>query len=147
MEMVVIRWHKRVLAFFSFQISSMMCQFSVVESKSATFPTERPRHLLDDSVLESQSPTRSHILNSLFTNGISIGRDWVGDWLTWFSLAVLLWSHRAIQNQGIRKLSSSWAKTVLLYRRKEIGVTSHLLSWLYFIHFTLLSLLGKWKCS
>uniref|UniRef100_A0A669PZJ9 Ral GEF with PH domain and SH3 binding motif 1 n=1 Tax=Phasianus colchicus TaxID=9054 RepID=A0A669PZJ9_PHACC len=63
---------KRVFAFFSFQISSMMCQFSVVESKSATFPTERPRHLLDDSVLESQSPTRSHMLNSLFTNGISI---------------------------------------------------------------------------
>ncbi|XP_042686568.1 ras-specific guanine nucleotide-releasing factor RalGPS1 isoform X5 [Centrocercus urophasianus] len=52
--------------------NNMMCQFSVVESKSATFPTERPRHLLDDSVLESQSPTRSHILNSLFTNGISI---------------------------------------------------------------------------
>ncbi|XP_021269854.1 ras-specific guanine nucleotide-releasing factor RalGPS1 isoform X4 [Numida meleagris] len=52
--------------------NNMMCQFSVVESKSATFPTERPRHLLDDSVLESQSPTRSHMLNSLFTNGISI---------------------------------------------------------------------------
>uniref|UniRef100_A0A8C9EKC4 Ral GEF with PH domain and SH3 binding motif 1 n=1 Tax=Pavo cristatus TaxID=9049 RepID=A0A8C9EKC4_PAVCR len=52
--------------------NNMMCQFSVVESKSATFPTERPRHLLDDSVLESQSPTRSDMLNSLFTNGISI---------------------------------------------------------------------------
>ncbi|XP_032303936.1 ras-specific guanine nucleotide-releasing factor RalGPS1 isoform X3 [Coturnix japonica] len=52
--------------------NNMMCQFSVVESKSATFPTERPRHLLDDSVLESQSPTHSHMLNSLFTNGISI---------------------------------------------------------------------------
>uniref|UniRef100_A0A803Y092 Ral GEF with PH domain and SH3 binding motif 1 n=1 Tax=Meleagris gallopavo TaxID=9103 RepID=A0A803Y092_MELGA len=52
--------------------NNMMCQLSVVESKSATFPTERPRHLLDDSVLESQSPTRSHVLNSLFTNGISV---------------------------------------------------------------------------
>ncbi|XP_059571755.1 ras-specific guanine nucleotide-releasing factor RalGPS1 isoform X2 [Alligator mississippiensis] len=53
--------------------NNMMCQFSVVESKSATFPTERPRHLLDDSVLESHSPVRNHTLNSVFTNGISIG--------------------------------------------------------------------------
>ncbi|XP_029855215.1 ras-specific guanine nucleotide-releasing factor RalGPS1 isoform X2 [Aquila chrysaetos chrysaetos] len=52
--------------------NNMMCQFSVVESKSATFPTEKPRHLLDDSVLESHSPARSHALNSLFTNGLSI---------------------------------------------------------------------------
>ncbi|XP_052671943.1 ras-specific guanine nucleotide-releasing factor RalGPS1 isoform X2 [Harpia harpyja] len=52
--------------------NNMMCQFSVVESKSATFPTEKPRHLLDDSVLESHSPVRSHALNSLFTNGLSI---------------------------------------------------------------------------
>ncbi|KAM9595201.1 ras-specific guanine nucleotide-releasing factor RalGPS1 isoform 2-T2 [Morphnus guianensis] len=52
--------------------NNMMCQFSVVESKSATFPTEKPRHLLDDSVLESHSPVRSHALNLLFTNGLSI---------------------------------------------------------------------------
>ncbi|NXL56525.1 RGPS1 factor, partial [Chordeiles acutipennis] len=52
--------------------NNMMCQFSVVESKSATFPTEKPRHLLDDSVLESHSPARSHALDSLFTNGLSI---------------------------------------------------------------------------
>uniref|UniRef100_A0A8C3CYG7 Ras-specific guanine nucleotide-releasing factor RalGPS1 n=1 Tax=Cairina moschata TaxID=8855 RepID=A0A8C3CYG7_CAIMO len=52
--------------------NNMMCQFSIVESKSATFPTEKPRHLLDDSVLESHSPARSHALNSIFTNGISI---------------------------------------------------------------------------
>ncbi|XP_038021057.1 ras-specific guanine nucleotide-releasing factor RalGPS1 isoform X2 [Anas platyrhynchos] len=52
--------------------NNMMCQFSIVESKSATFPTEKPRHLLDDSVLESHSPARSHALNSVFTNGISI---------------------------------------------------------------------------
>ncbi|XP_013911018.1 PREDICTED: ras-specific guanine nucleotide-releasing factor RalGPS1-like [Thamnophis sirtalis] len=50
----------------------MMCQFSVVESKSATFPTEKQRHLLDDSVLESHSPVRNHPLNSIFTNGISL---------------------------------------------------------------------------
>ncbi|XP_053137790.1 ras-specific guanine nucleotide-releasing factor RalGPS1 isoform X4 [Hemicordylus capensis] len=53
--------------------NNMMCQFSVVESKSATFPTEKPRHLLDDSVLESHSPVRNHTLSSVFTNGISIG--------------------------------------------------------------------------
>ncbi|NXX19719.1 RGPS1 factor, partial [Podargus strigoides] len=52
--------------------NNMMCQFSVVESKSATFPTEKPRHLLDDSVLEPHSPARSHPLSPLFTNGLSI---------------------------------------------------------------------------
>ncbi|XP_061208641.1 ras-specific guanine nucleotide-releasing factor RalGPS1 isoform X2 [Neopsephotus bourkii] len=52
--------------------NNMMCQFSVVESKSATFPTEKPRHLLDDSVLESHSPARGHASNSHFTNGLSI---------------------------------------------------------------------------
>ncbi|ETE71134.1 Ras-specific guanine nucleotide-releasing factor RalGPS1, partial [Ophiophagus hannah] len=52
--------------------NNMMCQFSVVESKSATFPTEKQRHLLDDSVLESHSPVRNHPLNSVFTNGVSL---------------------------------------------------------------------------
>uniref|UniRef100_A0A8C6X8G1 Ral GEF with PH domain and SH3 binding motif 1 n=1 Tax=Naja naja TaxID=35670 RepID=A0A8C6X8G1_NAJNA len=54
--------------------NNMMCQFSVVESKSATFPTEKLRHLLDDSVLESHSPVRNHPLNSVFTNGVSLGK-------------------------------------------------------------------------
>uniref|UniRef100_A0A8D2J4N9 Ral GEF with PH domain and SH3 binding motif 1 n=1 Tax=Varanus komodoensis TaxID=61221 RepID=A0A8D2J4N9_VARKO len=54
--------------------NNMMCQFSVVESKSATFPTEKPRHLLDDSVLESHSPVRNHTLSSVFTNGVSLGK-------------------------------------------------------------------------
>ncbi|XP_035292207.1 ras-specific guanine nucleotide-releasing factor RalGPS1 isoform X1 [Anguilla rostrata] len=55
--------------------NNMMCQFSVVESKSATFPTEKPRHLLDDSFLESHSPARNHTLNSahILTNGLSRG--------------------------------------------------------------------------
>lgn len=52
----------------------MMCQFSVVESKSATFPTEKPRHLLDDSVLEPHSPARGPAL----TNGLSLGGVCVG---------------------------------------------------------------------
>ncbi|KAM9325537.1 ras-specific guanine nucleotide-releasing factor RalGPS1 isoform 2-T2 [Gastrophryne carolinensis] len=53
--------------------NNVMCQFSVVESKSATFPSEKQRHLLDDSVLESQSPARSCAQPATFTNGISIG--------------------------------------------------------------------------
>uniref|UniRef100_A0A8C9WEL5 Ral GEF with PH domain and SH3 binding motif 1 n=1 Tax=Scleropages formosus TaxID=113540 RepID=A0A8C9WEL5_SCLFO len=56
-----------------FSCCSMMCQFSVVESKSATFPTEKPRHLLDDSFLESHSPARNHTHSSVFTNGTSLG--------------------------------------------------------------------------
>lgn len=56
--------------------SSMMCQLSVVESKSATFPSEKARHLLDDSVLESRSPRRGLALasSSAVTNGLSLGK-------------------------------------------------------------------------
>ncbi|XP_051949744.1 ras-specific guanine nucleotide-releasing factor RalGPS1 [Xyrauchen texanus] len=54
--------------------NNMMCQFGVVESKSATFPAkEKARHLLDDSFLESHSPVRNHTYDSVFTNGISLG--------------------------------------------------------------------------
>nr|XP_021332407.1 ras-specific guanine nucleotide-releasing factor RalGPS1-like [Danio rerio] len=53
--------------------NAMMWHFGVVESKSATFPTEKPRHLLDDSFLESQSPARTHPHSSSVSNGISIG--------------------------------------------------------------------------
>lgn len=52
---------------------SMMWHFGVVESKSATFPTEKPRHLLDDSFLESQSPARNNPHSSSVSNGVSIG--------------------------------------------------------------------------
>lgn len=54
----------------------MMCQLSVVESKSATFPSEKARHLLDDSVLESRSPRRGLALtsSSAATNGLSLGK-------------------------------------------------------------------------
>lgn len=53
-----------------------MCQLSVVESKSATFPSEKARHLLDDSVLESRSPRRGPALtsSSAVTNGLSLGK-------------------------------------------------------------------------
>ncbi|XP_014384819.1 PREDICTED: ras-specific guanine nucleotide-releasing factor RalGPS1 isoform X1 [Myotis brandtii] len=56
--------------------NNMMCQLSVVESKSATFPSEKARHLLDDSVLESRSPRRGPALtssSSAITNGLSLG--------------------------------------------------------------------------
>uniref|UniRef100_A0A3B1J9I4 Ral GEF with PH domain and SH3 binding motif 1 n=1 Tax=Astyanax mexicanus TaxID=7994 RepID=A0A3B1J9I4_ASTMX len=53
--------------------NNMMWQFGMVESKSATFPAEKPRHLLDDSFLESQSPTRNQPNISLVSNGASIG--------------------------------------------------------------------------
>ncbi|XP_066499785.1 ras-specific guanine nucleotide-releasing factor RalGPS1 isoform X1 [Hoplias malabaricus] len=54
--------------------NNMMCQFGVVESKSATFSVkEKARHLLDDSFLESHSPVRNHTHDSVFTNGISLG--------------------------------------------------------------------------
>lgn len=52
----------------------MMYQFGVVESKSATFPIEKARHLLDDSFLESQSPARHNPANASFTNGLSLGQ-------------------------------------------------------------------------
>ncbi|XP_026117456.1 ras-specific guanine nucleotide-releasing factor RalGPS1 [Carassius auratus] len=54
--------------------NNMMCQYGVVESKSATFPAkEKARHLLDDSFLESHSPVRNHTHDSVFTNGVSLG--------------------------------------------------------------------------
>ncbi|XP_047379650.1 ras-specific guanine nucleotide-releasing factor RalGPS1 isoform X4 [Sciurus carolinensis] len=54
--------------------NNMMCQLSVVESKSATFPSEKARHLLDDSVLESRSPRKGLTLtSSAITNGLSLG--------------------------------------------------------------------------
>ncbi|XP_069744091.1 ras-specific guanine nucleotide-releasing factor RalGPS1-like isoform X4 [Narcine bancroftii] len=52
--------------------NNVLCQLSVVESRSATFPSERPRHLLDDSVLESHSPAKN-LEASIFSNGASIG--------------------------------------------------------------------------
>ncbi|XP_068408368.1 ras-specific guanine nucleotide-releasing factor RalGPS1 isoform X7 [Eschrichtius robustus] len=56
-------------------VTDMMCQLSVVESKSATFPSEKARHLLDDSVLESRSPRRGLALasSSAVTNGLALG--------------------------------------------------------------------------
>ncbi|XP_046870842.1 ras-specific guanine nucleotide-releasing factor RalGPS1 isoform X2 [Hypomesus transpacificus] len=53
--------------------NNMMCQSGMSESKSATFPIEKPRHLLDDSFLESQSPARHDPHSTSVSNGLSIG--------------------------------------------------------------------------
>ncbi|XP_056619851.1 ras-specific guanine nucleotide-releasing factor RalGPS2 isoform X2 [Triplophysa dalaica] len=46
---------------------------STAEFKSATFPNAGSRHLLDDSVLESHTPTRGHAESSTLSSGISLG--------------------------------------------------------------------------
>uniref|UniRef100_A0A673JWL4 Ras-specific guanine nucleotide-releasing factor RalGPS2-like n=1 Tax=Sinocyclocheilus rhinocerous TaxID=307959 RepID=A0A673JWL4_9TELE len=46
---------------------------NTVEFKSATFPNAGSRHLLDDSVLESHTPTRGHAESSTLSSGISLG--------------------------------------------------------------------------
>ncbi|KAI1882361.1 hypothetical protein AGOR_G00249890 [Albula goreensis] len=53
--------------------NNMMCMFSLAESKSATFPIEKQRHLLDDSFLECHSPSWNPPRSSVFTNGLSLG--------------------------------------------------------------------------
>ncbi|XP_034047615.1 ras-specific guanine nucleotide-releasing factor RalGPS1 isoform X2 [Thalassophryne amazonica] len=52
--------------------NTMMCQYSVSESRSATFATEHARHLLDDSFLESQSPVRHDPHSTSVSNGLSL---------------------------------------------------------------------------
>lgn len=47
---------------------------NTVEFKSATFPNAGSRHLLDDSVLESHSPTRGQAESSTLSSGISLGK-------------------------------------------------------------------------
>ena len=54
---------------------SMMCQYGMSESKSATFSTGKARHLLDDSFLESQSPVRTDPHSTSVSNGLSLGRS------------------------------------------------------------------------
>ncbi|EGW07690.1 Ras-specific guanine nucleotide-releasing factor RalGPS1 [Cricetulus griseus] len=70
-----VRYIEELQKFVEDDNYNMMCQLSVVESKSATFPSEKARHLLDDSVLESRSPRRGLTLTSstAITNGLSLG--------------------------------------------------------------------------
>ncbi|XP_067370715.1 ras-specific guanine nucleotide-releasing factor RalGPS2 isoform X5 [Channa argus] len=53
--------------------NSFMHKMNTVEFKSATFPNAGSRHLLDDSVLESHSPTRGQAESSTLSSGISLG--------------------------------------------------------------------------
>ncbi|KAM8890188.1 ras-specific guanine nucleotide-releasing factor RalGPS2 isoform X2 [Synchiropus splendidus] len=48
-------------------------KMNTVEFKSATFPNASSRHLLDDSVMESHSPTRGQAESSTLSSGISLG--------------------------------------------------------------------------
>ncbi|XP_060934477.1 ras-specific guanine nucleotide-releasing factor RalGPS2 isoform X1 [Limanda limanda] len=48
-------------------------KMNTVEFKSATFPNAGSRHLLDDSVMESHSPTRGQVESSTLSSGISLG--------------------------------------------------------------------------
>ncbi|XP_010776109.1 ras-specific guanine nucleotide-releasing factor RalGPS1-like [Notothenia coriiceps] len=53
--------------------NNMMCQYGMSESRSATFPIEKARHLLDDSFLESNSPARNDPYSNSVSNGLSMG--------------------------------------------------------------------------
>ncbi|XP_042175698.1 ras-specific guanine nucleotide-releasing factor RalGPS2 isoform X3 [Oncorhynchus tshawytscha] len=48
-------------------------KMNTVEFKSATFPNAGSRHLLDDSVMESHTPTRGQAESSTLSSGISLG--------------------------------------------------------------------------
>uniref|UniRef100_A0A8C5A9J5 Ral GEF with PH domain and SH3 binding motif 2 n=1 Tax=Gadus morhua TaxID=8049 RepID=A0A8C5A9J5_GADMO len=49
-------------------------KMNTVEFKSATFPNAGSRHLLDDSVMESHTPTRGQAESSTLSSGISLGK-------------------------------------------------------------------------
>uniref|UniRef100_A0A8C9Y912 Ral GEF with PH domain and SH3 binding motif 2 n=1 Tax=Sander lucioperca TaxID=283035 RepID=A0A8C9Y912_SANLU len=51
-------------------------KMNTVEFKSATFPNAGSRHLLDDSVMESHSPTRGQAESSTLSSGISLGKTY-----------------------------------------------------------------------
>ncbi|XP_067370717.1 ras-specific guanine nucleotide-releasing factor RalGPS2 isoform X7 [Channa argus] len=55
--------------------NSFMHKMNTVEFKSATFPNAGSRHLLDDSVLESHSPTRGQAESSTLSSGSSEGSE------------------------------------------------------------------------
>lgn len=63
-------------------LSALLCLHSfihktnTVEFKSATFPNAGSRHLLDDSVMESHSPTRGQAESSTLSSGISLGKTY-----------------------------------------------------------------------
>ncbi|XP_063333822.1 ras-specific guanine nucleotide-releasing factor RalGPS1-like isoform X1 [Pelmatolapia mariae] len=60
--------------------NNVMCQYGMSESRSATFPIEKTRHLLDDSFLESQSPVRNDPHSTSVSNGLSLGSSESSFW-------------------------------------------------------------------
>ena len=66
-------WSKNTFS-FSFCPYSFIHKMNSVEFKSATFPNAGSRHLLDDSVMESHSPTRGQAESSTLSSGISLGK-------------------------------------------------------------------------
>ena len=54
-------------------LHSFIHKMNTVEFKSATFPNAGSRHLLDDSVMESHSPSRGQAESSTLSSGISLG--------------------------------------------------------------------------
>ncbi len=80
----------------------MCCSFihktNTVEFKSATFPNAGSRHLLDDSVLESHTPTRGQAESSTLSSGISLGithtHKATGSWTgSFFFYEYMSWSY------------------------------------------------------
>lgn len=61
-------WSKTFLC-----LASFIHKMNTVEFKSATFPNAGSRHLLDDSVMESHSPSRCQAESSTLSSGISLG--------------------------------------------------------------------------
>uniref|UniRef100_A0A6Q2Z578 Ras-specific guanine nucleotide-releasing factor RalGPS1 n=1 Tax=Esox lucius TaxID=8010 RepID=A0A6Q2Z578_ESOLU len=57
----------------SHSLGNNMMAYGMAESRSATFP--KPRHLLDDSFLEAQSPARNDPHSISVSNGISLGNS------------------------------------------------------------------------
>lgn len=57
-------------------LHSFIHKTNTVEFKSATFPNAGSRHLLDDSVMESHSPTRGQAESSTLSSGISLGKTY-----------------------------------------------------------------------
>lgn len=86
----------------SLTLSCVCCSFihktNTVEFKSATFPNAGSRHLLDDSVLESHTPTRGQAESSTLSSGISLGithkhiQKAIGSWAILLFYQYMSWS-------------------------------------------------------
>uniref|UniRef100_A0A8C4DMW4 Ral GEF with PH domain and SH3 binding motif 2 n=1 Tax=Dicentrarchus labrax TaxID=13489 RepID=A0A8C4DMW4_DICLA len=95
---------------------------NTVEFKSATFPNAGSRHLLDDSVMESHSPTRGQAESSTLSSGISLGKTFtcILITITHKELAVHLYPgavtvqgvlrRKTVLKEGKKPTVASWTK-------------------------------------